>query len=396
MGLSATPADKLHRIKVRLTRSGYHFGFVALFTIVGAVVRDLNLLAILAGLLIGTLVMQWRFSRGTLHGLTIARQLPVEVFAGDLFSIRYRIRNLRKMLPAWFLQLDERIHSESQRRETASGRAALAYIGSQDEQTAAFQCRIAQRGRYLLGPLRFSTEFPFGLTRASRLIDRREEFVVYPRLGRLRKGWRGWMLSDQTGLVASRRRAGVNEGDFYGLRDWQNGDSRRWIHWRTTARIGELAVRQFEQQQRQQIALLVDLYQEVPSDESLERLVGFAATLMNEVLRNPETQVAFAITDGLVISNRNCRGLEFRRRVMSSLAMASRRPGPLLHDKLRELVGVSDTNWPLVVASTRPMNHQVLDSQDSAATVAGRLDLRWLNLADESSQQIFMETAHED
>ncbi|QDV67780.1 hypothetical protein Poly24_14840 [Rosistilla carotiformis] len=381
---------------MRFTRSGYHFGFVALFTIVGAVVRDLNLLAILAGLLIGTLIIQWRFSRGTLYGLTVARQLPIEIFAGDLFPVRYRIHNLRQWLPAWYLQLDDRIVCESNRRETANGHAGLAYIGGQDEQLATFQCRIGQRGRYQLGPLKISTEFPFGLTRGSRLIDRREEFIVYPRLGRLRKGWRAWMLSDQPGLVVSRRRAGINEGDFYGLRGWQNGDSRRWIHWRTTARIGELAVRQFEQQQRQQIGLLVDLYQDTPSEESLERLIGFAATLMNEVLRNPETQVAFAISDGLVISNRNSRGLEFRRRVMNSLAMAARRPQPMLHDKLRELVGVSDTNWPLIIASTRPLNHPSLAAEDAAESVAGRLDLRWFNLADTSSEQIFMETPYED
>ncbi|WP_145343661.1 DUF58 domain-containing protein [Rosistilla ulvae] len=381
---------------MRLTRSGYHFGFVALFTIVGAVVRDLNLLAILAGLLIGTLIIQWRFARGTLLGLTVARQLPTEVFAGDLFTLRYRIRNARQLLPGWFIQVDDRILCETHRREAANGHAAVAYIGCRNEQLAMFNCRVAQRGRYLLGPLKLATEFPFGLMRAVRWIDRREEFIVYPRLGQLRQGWRGWMLSEQPGLVASRRRAGVNEGDFYGLRGWQNGDSRRWIHWRTTARIGELAVRQFEQQQRQQIGILVDLHQDVPSGESLERLIAFAATLVNEVLRNPETQVGFAITDGMAISNRNCRGGEFRRRVLSSLALATRQPGAPLHDKLRELVSVSDANWPIVIASTRPMDLQALEGNRADESVAGRLDLRWLNLADSSSEQIFMETPRDD
>lgn len=388
--------EKLHRVKVRLTRSGYHFSFVAMFTIVGAVVRDLNLLAILAGLLIGTLIVQWRFARGSLFALGISRQLPSEVFAGDAFSVRYRVRNYRNWLPSWFLQVDDRILSDVNRREEAKGHAAVTHLGCRDEQLAMFHCRITERGRYRLGPLRISTEFPFGLIRASRSDDRREEFVVYPRLGRLRKGWRGWMMSEQPGLVVSRRRAGITEGDFYGLRDWQNGDSRRWIHWRTTARIGQLAVRQFEQQQRQQIGILVDLHQDVRDDESLERLIGFAATLINEVLRNPETQIAYAISGGPAISNRSGRSGEFRRRVLSSLALATRHSESTLHEKLRELVGVSDPHWPVVIASTRPMDHRALAGDDAIESAAGRLDLRWLNLADTTSSQLFQEVTDEN
>ena len=51
---------------------------------------------------------------------------------------------------------------------------------------------------------------------------------------------------------------GVSEGDYYGLRPWQSGDSMRWIHWRTTAKMGRPTVLQFERQRNRDVALLLD------------------------------------------------------------------------------------------------------------------------------------------
>ena len=389
--LNRSSEERLHRVKIRLSRSGFHFAFVSLFTIVGSVVRDLNLLAILAGLFIGTLIVQWRFGRGSLIGLVVEREVPEEVFAGDSISVTYRVANLRRLLPAFFLQIDDPIASTSLRREAASLHAVVDRLTCGEVETASARLRITQRGAYRLGPLAVSTEFPFGLMRALRYGDRKDELVVYPALGRLHKCWRGWLMSEQPGLVDARRRAGINEGDFYGLRGWHNGDSRRWIHWRTTARIGELAVRQFEQQNRQQIGLLVDLYQAETCDVAFERLLSFAATLINEVTRNPENQVGFVLSNGKAFTNLSLRGGMFRRSALQQLAIAKRVDNASLHGALRELACAGNASWPMIVASTRPVDPQAFAERPGDRWRGGQFDVRWLNLSDPSSDQIFVE-----
>ena len=73
-------------------------------------------------------------------------------------------------------------------------------------------------------------------------------------------------------------------GDFFGVREWQAGDSVRWIHWRGTARHGQLMVRQFEKHRRRDIVLLLDLWQpSQPDEEHLENVelaVCFAAMVV--------------------------------------------------------------------------------------------------------------------
>jgi uncharacterized protein (DUF58 family) len=96
---------------------------------------------------------------------------------------------------------------------------------------------------------------------------------------------------NQSGQRSWRRNQGPVEGDFYGLRDWRSGDSRRWIHWRSSAKRQELLVRQFEQHRSQDFVVLLDLFQRpgALSENHAERLVetaiSFVATVLSEHCR---------------------------------------------------------------------------------------------------------------
>src|SRR6185295_12154455 len=100
--------------------------------------------------------------------------------------------------------------------------------------------------------------------------------------GRLTHEWTKVMRENAAGSQPVRRR-GLLEADFYGLRDWRAGDSRHWIHWRTSARRGALVVRQFEQRRSEDLALLVDLWQPGDANEQqmndVETAVAFVATV---------------------------------------------------------------------------------------------------------------------
>ena len=66
-------------------------------------------------------------------------------------------------------------------------------------------------------------------------IGGREPLVVFPRLGRLTRGWLQRNRQAFAGAKRREQRAG-SDGDFYGIRPWRSGDSPRRIHRRSSAR----------------------------------------------------------------------------------------------------------------------------------------------------------------
>ena len=134
------------------------------------------------------------------------------------------------------------------------------YVPARQTCKGDYRGRLTQRGRYRLGPLRLSTRFPFGLFRYSMNCGTSATLTVLPRLGRLTQSWNALRHESFAGNDRREHRPGI-DGDFYGLRPWQRGDSRRWIHWRTSARAGGVMVRQFEQPHSRDAAIVLDLWQ---------------------------------------------------------------------------------------------------------------------------------------
>ena len=78
-------------MRFRLTREGVHYVGVLLFIFIGAILRDINLLILLAGAMIGLLLLQWRFNTRTLLRLTADRQLARTTTVGRANEISLRL-----------------------------------------------------------------------------------------------------------------------------------------------------------------------------------------------------------------------------------------------------------------------------------------------------------------
>lgn len=74
---------------------------------------------------------------------------------------------------------------------------------------------------------------------------------------------------------------------FHAIRDYMRGDSRRHIHWKSTAKTGRLMVRQYEETRRSRIAITLDLDpQEYSSEDEFEIAVSCAASLSLQAIRD--------------------------------------------------------------------------------------------------------------
>jgi uncharacterized protein (DUF58 family) len=124
--------------------------------------------------------------------------------------------------------------------------------------TAGLRYRVhgTRRGRHTLGPLKLRLVDPFGLVLRSSAGSDTVPLVVVPRVRPLGPGGPAGG-SGGTGEGA-RRAIAVHGEDDVSTREYRHGDDLRKVHWRSTARTGELMVRLEERPWRSQATLLLD------------------------------------------------------------------------------------------------------------------------------------------
>ena len=111
------------------------------------------------------------------------------------------------------------------------------------------------RGRYSFTDVRAVLEDPFGLERVDLRLADEGTLLVYPRLVDLNGVFTQGIEAHQGRRLALWRPAGF---DLHSVREYQQGESLRKVHWPTTARRGELMVKDFDDAARDEVAVILD------------------------------------------------------------------------------------------------------------------------------------------
>ena len=284
-----------------LCREGWYYLVLLGFLVGGAVMREINLLILMACMMFGILIYHWWSVVRSLRKTRAIRKLPESICAGDLLVAEVELENLSRWSSKRAVVVEDHVarHEAGRAQGQCAAQLLFGHIPAGQQRRIRYHGHIAKRGRYQFGPLRLSTRFPIGLMRRTINIDDVATLTVFPRLGHLSPAWSSIYRATLAGTHRSRRHQRTAEGDFFGLRDWRAGDSRRLIHWRSSARRRNLVVRQFEQQHQQDLSLMVDLWQsERPSTEeikAIETAVSFAATVVNHLCRRGDSRLALGL-----------------------------------------------------------------------------------------------------
>jgi uncharacterized protein (DUF58 family) len=348
--------------RITICREGLYYLVVLSFIVVGAILREINLLVVVAGMMLAPLLINLRLAIATLHRLKITRKVPAHLCAGDLLFVDILATNARRWLASWAVIVEDRVEWEGAAGDGNRRKVEVfvPHVGPGQTQSLSYRGRLMRRGRYRFGPLRLSTRFPLGLVRRTVMIDDEETLVVFPRLGTLRQAWYSQLRAEQSGASTSRSRKGLHEGDFYGLRDWRAGDSRRWIHWRTSARRGALAVREFEQQHEQKLAILLDLW--VPDESSVEQwdraelAISFVASVVADQCRRGGSQLWVGTAGESAEVVHGASSPSFLQEIMMHLALVKAHSSPPLSELLSRGLTRLRPDGRLVVVSTRPLD----------------------------------------
>jgi uncharacterized protein (DUF58 family) len=328
------------RRRAWLSREGWYYCAVLTFIVAGAILKNVNLLVALAGMMFAPLIINWRLVMESLSGLMVRRKLPEQVCAGEPLTVEIVAENPRRWMSSWLVTVDDWIEREGEesrgqgsgaRSQETGGRlaramswwwrvllrqrvfrvgttrasAVISHVPAGGRAIGTYRLTLHRRGRYRFGPLRVSTRYPLGLVWGHFTQPASAELIVAPRVGRLSQEWLQLIEAEMVGDQRRHPQRGVSEGDYYGLRPFQSGDSMRWVHWRTTAKMGRPMVRQFERRRNRDVAVLVDPW--LPADFQerdegmLELALSLAATAVADLTNRGHSRLTFAIAgDSLV------------------------------------------------------------------------------------------------
>lgn len=326
----------------------------------GALIRDINLLMLLFGMLAGPVVYSLWYGWFALRKLEVRRELPDQAHAGQPFEVTIELTNQRRLFGVWAIMVNDAIRVVEGRASAREAGLVFLYLGARKSKKLSYQIQLLERGTYEFGPLVISTRFPLGLFRRTIVVPQVERLTVWPRLGELTGRTQiGADLADHVSKQMHRQR-GFVEGDFFGLRDWRSGDSRRWIHWPTSARMGELMVRQFERHRAPDLAVIVDLWQPQRATgaqlENSELAVSFAATLVADACRRGGSQVTLAIAGHEQRIARGAASAGIFKQMLNELAATKSTHNDQLFELFVRLQGVMRQGTRTILVTTRSLD----------------------------------------
>lgn len=387
------------RRRAWLTREGWYYLALLAFVLGGAVIRSGNLLLILAGMMIGPLIFNWRLVIAGLSGLVIKRQLPSPVVAGEPLTVEFRVENTKWWLSTWLLRIEDRVeHIEEvtakglTHTKPLSAAALIPHVPASGSATGTYRITVHRRGRYRLGPLRCGTRFPLGLIRGQIVLPDREEIIVAPRLGRLLPAWINFIEAELLGDERRHPQRGMSEGDYYGLRPWQSGDSLRWIHWRTTAKLGRPIVRQFERRKSRDVAIVLDPWlpaNRSQDDEALAELaISFAATALYDISTRGHSRLTLAICSRQPECLSGPASPPFCQELLTRLACTPLSREKTLSAAVNQTIETAPRGSRLVIISPRSPTDPSL-SESILEIDIDPDDLAWIDVSSEQLASLF-------
>ncbi|MFE1168997.1 DUF58 domain-containing protein [Nocardiopsis sp. NPDC058789] len=206
---------------------------------------------------------------------------PNRIPAGTDTRVLVRIGNSSTTWPVIWVRVEDTLPV----RLGYEPRYTVGFLPARAVRDVTYLVRPAVRGRYPVGPLRVSVVDPLGCVRVTRQVGAPTPLLVTPPVVPLST----LSASDGSQGENSPRRSVSGAGEQDPIpREYRYGDEMRRVHWRSTAKHGELMVRRDEQHWREHSTLLLDTRFAAHAGEgvwnSLETAVSVAASVAVNLL----------------------------------------------------------------------------------------------------------------
>ncbi len=251
----------------------------------------------IASLLLSAVLISAVAARFSLKAIEVERRSPRRVTEGDTAEVELRVRNRGKVARGLFQVTDggwvvrkgsggagsgpggvrkalagrlsllagalagkdadvEAVPQGSAIPPDAEVRVFVPRLGPGEEASLGIPRQFVERGILREGRVELRSGGLLGLASSVRGLPLRQEVAVLPRYAELDG------LPAPDGHISPHRslreqRPSGSSMDFYGVREYRRGDPLRFVHWRTSARLGRLVVREFEKERGEPLGVLV-------------------------------------------------------------------------------------------------------------------------------------------
>jgi uncharacterized protein (DUF58 family) len=261
-------------------------------------------------------LLAWLWTALANRPLQLRRTLPAgERLEGDDVKVGLELVSEQHLVPArWTL------------REQVGRLGELVMTVGQNGR-ARYTLRNVPRGRYEFQETVAVIEDPFGLERVEQRLDAPGALLVYPRLVELDRLFSesGARSHDGRRLLLQRP-AGF---DLHSVREHEQGESLRKVHWRSTAKRGQLMVKELEDSPRDEVAVVLDADPVAVTGESFDVQVRAAGSILLAHSRRGRRAV-LVVNSGRHEQQRVHSGEADWRQALDLLAAAEPEEGPPL------------------------------------------------------------------
>jgi uncharacterized protein (DUF58 family) len=297
-----------------VTRVGIVYVVIVLVIGIAALNTGNNLLYIVVAAMLAAILVSGFASAIVLRALELDVRLPEHVFAGRPILGRIVLRNPRRWLPSfsvnvvpvkkdragkhwqwtpatfavppgrppekqWIKFRDyklRRVSTAAPLPDIFDGAAYFPYIAAGGELKADLELHFDRRGLYQQKGFGLATRFPFAFLTKTRQVPLLREIIVYPRVEPADEFFE--VLPMITGEFETFARG--RGDDLYLIREYMPEDSARHVDWKATAKSGSLKVREFSREDERKLRIVFDNPATgVVSEKAYEDAVALAASL---------------------------------------------------------------------------------------------------------------------
>jgi uncharacterized protein (DUF58 family) len=269
-------------------------------------------LVYLAIIVVGGAYVVTRFGLADLEAGYVLDRLHAQ--AGDMLRASYTVRNTSRLPKLWL-----EVHNPTTLPVGLPGQAIT--IGPRGERSWSVRVPLTRRGHYRVDPLTLRTGDPLGLFESHASVGGYSTVIVYPRVEQLP----GWRLPPAfvEGAHHEHVRTPHTTPQATSIRQYVPGDAYNRIHWKSSARQGELLVKEFELEQTADVWIFLDLLAAAHTGEGDESTLEFGVRVAASIAARAlveNRKVALTATGAHIAPLPADRGPRQYQKIMRALA----------------------------------------------------------------------------